>query len=286
MNWNHLYCFYEVAKYRSIKDASKNLSLAASTVSEHVKSLESNINTTLLIRSPKDLKLTTDGERIFRYAEKMFSTGKRLEDFLTTEGIAGYNVKVGIEKSLRGEFVDNLLQSYWSNYSKFGLVETSNVKNSSQSVYFLDHDIIDIAISDFQINDSNYGQEKIASFRNSIFISNSIKVQPSKYELSRLPLAVLGNKEVMKKSLKSFLTQNSFSPREIFYTDHEEFAKKLCVRGEALLFMSHEKDQNISQITQVKEFEPHEYSIYSLFKKEHENLIFLREFKKEVVISH
>ncbi len=286
MNWNHLYCFYEVAKYRSIKDASKSLGLAASTVSEHVKSLESNIHNTLLIRSPKDLKLTIDGERIFRYAEKMFSTGKRLEDYLTTEGVAGYNVRVGIEKSLKGRFINKLLQRYWMNYSKFGLVETSNVKNSSQSVYFLDHDIIDIAISDFQINDSNYGQEKIATFRNSVFISKSVKEQPSKYELSRLPLAVLGNKEVMKKSLKSFLAQNSFSPREVFYTDHDEFAVELCVKGEALIYMSHEKDQEFNQLTQIKEFEPFEYSIYSLFKKEHENLIFIREFKKEVVISH
>ena len=285
MNWNHLHCFYEVAKNRSVKDASKNLGLSASTVSEHVKSLENNINTTLLIRSSRDLKLTLDGERFYRYAKKMFSAGKRLEDSITSEGISGYNVKVGVERSLRGDFVDEVLSSYWKNYSKFGLVESTSVKNSSQSIYFLDHDVIDIAISDFLINDLNYGTEKLATFRNSLFCADgSGHEDASKLHLSRLPIAVLGNKEVMKKSLKRFLFANSFSPKEVFYTDHYHFAKKLCARGEVLIYMSHEINQNTPGFKVLDGFEMDEYPIYSIYKKEHENLIFMREFKKEIII--
>lgn len=283
MNWNHLHCFYEVAKNRSVKDASKNLGLSASTVSEHVKSLENNINTTLLIRSSRDLKLTIDGERIFRYAKKMFSTGKRLEDSITSEGISGYNVKVGIERSLRGDFLDNILASYWKNYSKFGLVESSSVKNPSQSIYFIDHDVIDIAISDFAIADVGYGIEKLAMFRNSLLCSESSGYEKeSKLRLSRLPIAVLGNKEVMKKSLKKFLFNNSFSPKEIFYTDHYDFAKKLCLDGQALIYMSHEVNQDLKGFKVIEEFKSNEYPIYSIYKKEYENLIFMREFKKEI----
>ena len=287
MNWNHLYCFYEVARCRSIKDASKNLGLAASTISEHVKSLESNINITLLIRSPRDLKLTIDGERIYRYAEKMYATGKRLEDSITSEEVSGYNVKIGIERSLRGEFVDDLLSSYWKNYSRFGLVESTSVKNSSQSIYFLDHEIIDIAISDFEMTDSGFGHEKLATFKNSLFYSSDLELaQLSKNKLAKIPLAVIGNKEVMKKSLKKFLIDNSFSPREVFYTDHDDFAKRLCRDGEILLFMSHEVNRPPLGLKELCDFVSEEFPIYSVYKIENQNLVFMREFKKEVTLPN
>ncbi len=285
MNWNHLYCFYEVAKSRSIKDASKTMGLAASTVSEHVKRFEENCGLELFDRSHRDLQLTRSGERFFQYAKKMFSTGKRLEDLITFRGVAGYDVKVGVEHSLSGEYSDRLVAKYWQNYSKFGLVETTRLKNPSQAMQFLEHDVIDIAISTIKVSDESIECVEIATFESAMICGNDslVKFQSNRDYINKVPVGVYGNKDIMKKSLRLFLVNNSLSAREVFHSDHRDFLYNVAKIDDTIIFMNKLHGECIEGMTEVPGLKKTQFPIYALYKKEMTNLLFLREFRSSVM---
>src|SRR5690606_10224693 len=92
INWNHLYCFYEIGRHQSLKLAAMELGLASSTMSEQLKKLEQALSLTLFHRGAKGLHFTLDGEKVYRYAKDIFEAGSRLIDTISANEIGGYPV--------------------------------------------------------------------------------------------------------------------------------------------------------------------------------------------------
>ena len=65
--------FREVAYAKSITRAAENMGYVQSNVTAHIKKLEAELNTTLLIRNNKGVALTQDGERLLLQAEKIIA---------------------------------------------------------------------------------------------------------------------------------------------------------------------------------------------------------------------
>ena len=61
--------FYNVAKTLSFSEASKKLFISQSAVSQSIKALEKKLDQTLFIRSTKRVKLTPEGEILFKHIE-------------------------------------------------------------------------------------------------------------------------------------------------------------------------------------------------------------------------
>ena len=61
--------FYYVAKTLSFSDASKVLYISQSAVSQSVKALEKKLNKVLFDRSTKKVKLTEEGEILFKHVK-------------------------------------------------------------------------------------------------------------------------------------------------------------------------------------------------------------------------
>lgn len=71
MNILHMKYAVEVAKTRSINQASENLLIAQPNLSRSIKALEADLGITIFDRSAKGMFLTPDGERFIGYAEKI-----------------------------------------------------------------------------------------------------------------------------------------------------------------------------------------------------------------------
>ncbi len=72
---NHLnlyYIFYTAAKCGNISLAAKELFISQPAVSKAISKLEENLKTTLFLRSSKGVRLTAEGEILFRQAEHAF----------------------------------------------------------------------------------------------------------------------------------------------------------------------------------------------------------------------
>ncbi len=64
--------FYYSALYSNFSKTAKKLYISQFAVSQSIKQLESQLNTTLFFRKNKKISLTPQGEDLFSYVEKAF----------------------------------------------------------------------------------------------------------------------------------------------------------------------------------------------------------------------
>ena len=76
LNYHHLLYFWTVARTGSVAAASKELRLAAPTLSNQIGKLEESLGEKLLRRSGRGLVLTDMGRIAMRYADEIFSLGQ------------------------------------------------------------------------------------------------------------------------------------------------------------------------------------------------------------------
>lgn len=80
LNYHHLLYFWVVAREGSIVQASEQLSLSQSTISEQIRVLEGSLGEKLFSRVGRNLALTEMGHVVFRYADEIFTLGRELMD--------------------------------------------------------------------------------------------------------------------------------------------------------------------------------------------------------------
>ncbi|MGP1272037.1 MAG: LysR family transcriptional regulator [Phycisphaerales bacterium] len=82
LNYNHLRCFWAVAREGSIAAACKTLSLAQPTISKQIADLEDAFEEPLFRRTGRRMLLTDAGKTVFAYADDIFSLGQELIDVM------------------------------------------------------------------------------------------------------------------------------------------------------------------------------------------------------------
>lgn len=97
INYHHLLYFWVVAKEGTVTKAAEVLRLRQPTVSEQLKTFETELGEQLFDRSGRRLVLTETGRMVLRYADDIFRLGQELQDTLEgrpSEGPA--KLRVGI----------------------------------------------------------------------------------------------------------------------------------------------------------------------------------------------
>ena len=82
INYELYKVFYYVATTLSFSEASKQLFISQSAVSQSIKALEKKLDQTLFIRSTKRVQLTPEGEILLRHVEPAMNLIKRGESEL------------------------------------------------------------------------------------------------------------------------------------------------------------------------------------------------------------
>ena len=97
INYELYKVFYYVATTLSFSEASRQLFISQSAVSQSIKTLEKKLDQILFIRSTKKVQLTPEGEILLRHIEPALNLIKRLlrkqpvePETITTDGLASY----------------------------------------------------------------------------------------------------------------------------------------------------------------------------------------------------
>ena len=80
MNLKQLEAFVQVSESGSFSKAAKELFLTQPTISEHISSLEKELNVRLFIRNTKEVSLSDDGKDLYRYAKQITDLEKAIEE--------------------------------------------------------------------------------------------------------------------------------------------------------------------------------------------------------------
>ena len=113
INYELYKVFYYVAKTLSFSDASKRLFISQSAVSQSIKALEKKLNQHLFIRSTKRVKLTPEGEVLFKHIEPAVNLIMRGENqILDANALNGGQLRIGASDTLCRYFLIPYLRRF------------------------------------------------------------------------------------------------------------------------------------------------------------------------------
>lgn len=281
VNWNHLYCFYEVAKAKSLKDGIKVLGVASSTASEQIKKLEEAIGTKLFNRSSRGLILTKEGERLFNHTKDVFEAGSRLLDDISTSDVGGYPVTVGIEETVSYSVATEFCSQYWDFYTQFGTVNTARQYEHDQLIENLKTGNIDWGISLRAPNRKSLNYAKIGSFELVFCCSKDLYDQFLNKEdiLRNIPLAQITWDGTLNETILNYLKNQEIQPKEFIQSDHIEYVKKLCLRGRCVMAVAENPMEDYEGLKKFIVGHPLMVNLYAIWPKKKENLISIKKLK-------
>ena len=100
INYELYKVFYYVATSLSFSEASKQLYISQSAVSQSIKALEKKLDQTLFIRSTKKVRLTTEGEILLRHIEPAISLIRRGESQLLESITTGGQIRIAASDTI------------------------------------------------------------------------------------------------------------------------------------------------------------------------------------------
>lgn len=140
--------FYYVAKTLSFSDASKELFISQSAVSQSIKTLEKRLNQTLFIRSTKKVRLTKEGELLFKHIEPAVNLIIRGESQILDAGsLKGGQLRIGASDTICRYFLVPYLKEFHKKYPDVHIKVTNGT--SLQCVDLLENNQVDLIITNF-----------------------------------------------------------------------------------------------------------------------------------------
>ncbi|WP_029468271.1 LysR family transcriptional regulator [Blautia producta] len=134
--------FKEVARMKNISRAAENMGYVQSNITAHIKKLENELNTTLLIRHNKGVSLTEDGEKLLEYAEQIISL---LDMTLNIFQRDIRQFKIGTTQTIAGYLLPQCLIEYQNRFPNINLsIITSNQQDMDRQ---LEQKLLDCVIT-------------------------------------------------------------------------------------------------------------------------------------------
>jgi len=215
INYELYKVFYYVAKTLSFSEASKQLYISQSAVSQSVKSLETKLNQHLFIRSTKKVKLTPEGEVLFKHIEPAVNLIIRGENqILDASTLNGGQLRIGATDTICRYYLVPYLEAFHRHFPNVHIKVTNRI--SSQCVDLLENGQVDLIVTNYpnpRLN-SVSNVRKVREFKD-IFIASShfshLKGKQLRLEeLQGYPLLMLD-----KKSTTSEFLHNLFQQKQL-----------------------------------------------------------------------
>ena len=119
INYELYKVFYHVATTLSFSEASRQLYISQSAVSQSVKTLEKKLGTPLFIRSTKNVQLTPEGETLLRHIEPAIQLIRQGEINLMEAGsLGGGQLRIGATDTICRYLLIPYLNQYHKLYPK------------------------------------------------------------------------------------------------------------------------------------------------------------------------
>ncbi|MCR5607811.1 MAG: LysR family transcriptional regulator [Lachnospiraceae bacterium] len=145
VNYELYKVFYYVGKTLSFSEASKELYISQSAVSQAIKTLEKKLGQTLFIRSTKRVTLTKEGEILYKHIESAVNLIERGENqIFESKNLNGGQLRIGASDTICRYFLVPYLNEFHKKYPKIHIKVTNGT--SLKCVDYLDSNQVDLII--------------------------------------------------------------------------------------------------------------------------------------------
>ncbi len=213
INYELYKVFYYVATSLSFSDASKQLFISQSAVSQSIKTLERKLEQPLFIRSTKKVQLTAAGKVLLKHIEPAMNLIKRGESQLLDTGALGLGqLHIGASDTICRYFLVPYLKQFHKKYPNIPIKVTNDT--SLSCVDLLEQGKVDLIVTNFpnvRLNQS-YVQKTVCNFSD-VFIANpayfNLRQQEISFEeLTHYPILMLDQKSTTSEFLHTLFLQH------------------------------------------------------------------------------
>ena len=211
INYELYKVFYYVATTLSFSEASKQLFISQSAVSQAIKTLEKKLEQTLFIRSTKRVQLTPEGEILLRHIEPAINLIQRGETQLVDSASTGGQIRIGASDTICRYFLVPYLERLHKDFPDAHIKVTN--ETSLKCVELLETGHVDLIVTNYpNSNLSNlYSLKKIARFKD-VFVANNafseLKNRKITFkELLKYPILMLERQSTTSEFLHNMFQQ-------------------------------------------------------------------------------
>lgn len=148
INYELYKVFYHVAVTLSFSEASKQLFISQSAVSQSIKVLEKKLNQTLFIRSTKRVQLTPEGEILLKHIEPAMNLIKKGENqLLEANTLNGGQLRIGASDTICRYYLVPFLNQFHKQYPNIHIKVTN--QTSIECARLLENGQVDFIITNY-----------------------------------------------------------------------------------------------------------------------------------------
>lgn len=204
--------FYYVATTLSFSEASRQLFISQSAVSQSIKALEKKLNHVLFIRSTKKVLLTPEGETLLQHVKPALTMLSEGEALLSGDKMLKGQLRIGASDTICRYFLIDYLHRFHQDYPDVRIKVTNST--SIGCVDLLEKGQVDLIVCNFPNSrlDSHTQLQTVKEFED-VFVANPayFPLNTSPVELEKLleyPILMLSPKSTTSEYLhQTFASQ-------------------------------------------------------------------------------
>lgn len=213
INYELYKVFYYVARTLSFSEASKQLFISQSAVSQSIKVLEKKLGQSLFVRSTKKVRLTPEGEILFKHIEPAMNLIRKGENqLLEANSLNGGQLRIAASDTICRYFLVPYLNSFHSAYPSVHIKVTNST--SIECAHLLENGQVDFIITNYP----NSGLSNTLNVRTigefgDVFVANAdyFPLKGRKItleELQRYPIMMLDRKSTTSEFLHTLFQKS------------------------------------------------------------------------------
>lgn len=213
INYELYKVFYCVAVTLSFSEASRQLFISQSAVSQSVKVLEKKLNQKLFIRSTKKVQLTPDGEILFKYIEPAMNLIRQGESrLLENRQMGGGQLRIGASDTICRYYLVPYLNRFHRQYPHVHIKVTN--QTSIRCAGLLEQGQADIIVVNYPNSAlTGIGTPRILNEFHDVFVANRefFPLEREEVTLGRLrsyPILMLDGKSTTSQFLRSMFRRS------------------------------------------------------------------------------
>ncbi|MCR4435941.1 MAG: LysR family transcriptional regulator [Clostridiales bacterium] len=207
--------FYFAAKSENFSDAAEKLYISQSAVSQAIKSLEEKTGSVLFFRKRRRVKLTVEGQILFKHIEQAYHFIKTAENkLLEAQNLESGEIRIGASDTVCRYFLIPYLQKFSIEHPKVKIKVVN--RTSTQITSILQNGMIDIGIVTLPVQDSSTNCSEFLTVQD-IFVASpkysGIKNRKIAVKglLLNYPILALPQNSTTRKNLDIYLSQYGLS---------------------------------------------------------------------------
>ena len=206
INYELYKVFYHVAVTLSFSEASKQLFISQSAVSQSIKVLEKKLNQTLVIRSTKRVQLTPEGEILLKHVEPAMNLIRKGENqLLEANTLNGGQLRIGASDTICRYYLVDHLKEFHLRYPNVHIKVTN--QTSIECAHLLENGQVDFIITNYPNSGlSNTQNIRMINEFHDVFVADRDRFplegkKLSLQELQKYPILMLDRKSTTSEFL-------------------------------------------------------------------------------------